>query len=158
MSQLIDLLPPEMLVEIFFHVIALNYRPRLRPSVFRSPFLITQICSSWRKLAHSSPQLWTQVTLHLHNSYRLDPYISMAKLCFSRAGTLPLSLTITCDSAGENENLVLPLVLPYVKRLADLNLELPFSHLHSFLNLPGGSWIVCRMFLSLHAILPIPPM
>lgn len=134
-------LPPELLSEVFFRVLPPKIASlrRLPPTIYQPPFVFCQICSAWRTVALNTPQLWSRVELHLPGT-ATHQYIAMTKMCFGRAGTLPLSLTITTETSdpGFTQNLVFDLVIPYANRIYDLNLELPSVHIESLFKLPRG--------------------
>ncbi|KAJ7023844.1 hypothetical protein C8F04DRAFT_1133442 [Mycena alexandri] len=58
-------MPPEVLGEIFSWTMSpvLDRLRRGRIDTSRSPWLLTQICSAWRRVAVSTPSLWSQVTI-----------------------------------------------------------------------------------------------
>ncbi|KAJ6471821.1 hypothetical protein C8R47DRAFT_744125 [Mycena vitilis] len=61
------------------------------------PLLLCHLCSAWRKLALSSPRLWTSLTIR--ESYRTYPYPAHrvcsegVKSWLARSGSLPLSIS-----------------------------------------------------------------
>jgi len=110
-------LPPDVLHEIFFHCLPTRHNPIVKYS--ESPLLLTRICSSWRAIALSSPQLWSKIHIPLPGdpsvsesnsgiirdetrlNDRLQRYASvMRSRChavrswLSRSGACPLSLSV----------------------------------------------------------------
>ncbi|KAH8817535.1 hypothetical protein DL96DRAFT_1471496, partial [Flagelloscypha sp. PMI_526] len=58
-------LVPEILVRIFLCLEEdVNAAVSSRKLYF-SPVIMSQVCSVWRVLAHSTPQLWTQITVNM---------------------------------------------------------------------------------------------
>ncbi|KAJ7587983.1 hypothetical protein C8J56DRAFT_755784, partial [Mycena floridula] len=53
-------IPPEILTEIFSRCITERYNPSSRSAI---PRILSQVCSSWRALAISSPALWTSINI-----------------------------------------------------------------------------------------------
>ncbi|KAF8874601.1 hypothetical protein BD779DRAFT_249504 [Infundibulicybe gibba] len=51
-------LPPEILGEIFLHCLPLGKRGTF--STRHAPWLLTKVCRSWRKVALSTPLLWSR--------------------------------------------------------------------------------------------------
>ena len=52
-------LPIEILQEIFIACLPTAHNPVM--SRWESPILLTQVCSSWRSVAHATPQLWKAI-------------------------------------------------------------------------------------------------
>ncbi|KIM41496.1 hypothetical protein M413DRAFT_72067, partial [Hebeloma cylindrosporum] len=52
-------LPRDVLHEIFLHCLPVHHNPVIKSS--QAPLLLTQICSSWRAIALSSPRLWSKI-------------------------------------------------------------------------------------------------
>lgn len=64
------------------------------PSKRTAPLVMTWVCSTWRNLALSFPQLWTSISLGTNGS-RPSEDIGILRLFLSRSGnTLPLSLIL----------------------------------------------------------------
>ena len=110
-------LSPDVLHEIFFHCL-----PTHHSSVMKSlepPLLLTQICSSWRVIALSSPRMWSKIHIPLPGDPRFSELTHeiiinetrlndrrrgfasvMRSRCdgvrdwLSRSGTCPLSLSV----------------------------------------------------------------
>ena len=106
---------PDILQEIFCHCIGQTY-PIL--SAMEAPMLLTRICSLWRSVALSSPQIWTRLHIPLPGDPRMssnygmndDRAVEVRRQIFSklmqlrcqavkdwldRSGSLPLSLSIS---------------------------------------------------------------
>ena len=110
-------LPPDVLHEIFFHCLPTHRNPVMKSS--ESPLLLTRICSSWRYIALSSPQIWSKIHIPLPGdpsfssgyglitdentlSKRRQRFAGVMRMrCdavrtwLSRSGTCPLSLSVT---------------------------------------------------------------
>ncbi|KAJ7747291.1 hypothetical protein B0H16DRAFT_1726062 [Mycena metata] len=101
----------ELLAQIFVHCL-----PRMplyqcnRPSPLWAPMLLAQVSRRWRRVALSTPRLWTSYTLL--NQFNL----SLFRLWMERSGASPLSLYADHDS--------LEVVFAYSRRFGSLNLDL----------------------------------
>ncbi|KAF7328379.1 F-box domain-containing protein [Mycena venus] len=118
-AQLVPALaiPYELTFKIF--LLCLPRYGRVRPTGETAPLLLAQICSHWRAVALSIPQLWTSIFLHFDRRVQYDgisslfgvhPYplpdtiVALVDLWFTRAAGFPLSITIT----SLDSSLVLP--------------------------------------------------
>lgn len=81
-----SVIPSEILGEIF--IACLPQYPR--PIITEAPLLLCRICTSWRRIALNTPQLWTFITLDQTKEVLKLPQV--AEKWFSLAGVLPLSL------------------------------------------------------------------
>ena len=119
-------LPPDVLREIFFHCLPTHRNPFMKSS--ESPLLLTQICSSWRAIALSSPRIWSKVYIPFpgdpscspsHGVINDETILSIRRQSISRvlrlrcdavrgwlsrSGTCPLSLSISYPSAPVEES------------------------------------------------------
>jgi hypothetical protein len=102
MTPPIRRLPPELLTEIFLHCLPQFVQPH--PN--KAPLLLTQICSWWRCVCISSPQIWSslelvykvcETTSNLHDSKRNTE--ALVDLWLSRSGDCPLSLSLQEDAS-----------------------------------------------------------
>jgi hypothetical protein len=129
-------LPCEITSHIFIHCLASDQQPEkeLTPSLNRAPLLLLQVCTEWRSIAISTPQLWD----HIHLDFEAFPLLATCKSAapavaasveawFSRASQRPLSLAIVGSELG-NEKLVTSVVcavLPlYTSKIRRLSLQL----------------------------------
>ncbi|CAE6451860.1 unnamed protein product [Rhizoctonia solani] len=103
-------LPLEIITHIFHLVIAsqpclthrtTSYEPIIKYPQY--PDSLTQICSSWRRIAINSPALWSHIDIALDHS--LNPSLfERANVYAARAGLYPLSIHISnTRSAREHE-------------------------------------------------------
>ena len=97
-------LPPELLREAFIlalptdEEILKRSQPDLRPQ--STPFTFCAVCSLWRSLAFSTPQLWQQVFVYISacTGRRLARRKAVGLVQWiSRALSLPLTLFMFCD-------------------------------------------------------------
>jgi hypothetical protein len=129
-------LPPELVSEIF---LATPFEDR---AAMRKVYL--QICSVWRRIAISTPRLWTTISLVLIE-HKFDTQMSYIRTLCERAGQLPVSISLYSDDnhslrakCSINQNPI-PTLTPYVSRIKDLSLSLSETGAESFYQLPEGS-------------------
>ncbi|KAF5309779.1 hypothetical protein D9611_013600 [Ephemerocybe angulata] len=131
-------LPPELLVEIFFHSVSGKNAV--------TPYLLGKICREWRALVFDSCSLWQVLELKLKPNH--DTQLSLLEEWVSRAGILPLTVTICYPtSAGPSEpskhpGLLKPILSLPSTRVSSLWLaDLPWGFFFavSAAN-PVGSW------------------
>lgn len=98
-------LPVETLSEIFMACYPLNDRDQWASN---SPLLLGSICSAWRAVALSTPQLWCTISLDTHNKgYYMDNLI-LFREWLARTGEQPLSLALR--HAPEHSSSMVPSV------------------------------------------------
>lgn len=94
-------LPAELLGVVF--VFCLPNSSFVLPEKRHAPLLLTRICSSWRTIALSTPELWSRLRIVHHVNGRgqrklndIDHIIApFMALWLSRSGSFPLSISIT---------------------------------------------------------------
>lgn len=68
----IQRLPSEVLSEIF---LALPHIPNVEPfAIINSPVLLARVCSQWRDVAISTPQLWDIINLSVDDALNIKPF------------------------------------------------------------------------------------
>ncbi|KAJ7076514.1 hypothetical protein C8R43DRAFT_859382, partial [Mycena crocata] len=82
-------LPPEISGEIFRLCVAPTDTP---PSGRYAPLMCLNVCRAWSDIAHTTPHLWTEITVSPGRDWRLKE--PMAEAWFARSGSLPVSLTV----------------------------------------------------------------
>ncbi|KAF9525544.1 hypothetical protein CPB83DRAFT_859453 [Crepidotus variabilis] len=101
-------IPEDILREIFLRCLPDTHDAVIHPN--ESPILLTHICSSWRRVALSTPLLWSTIHLPLYNSPSFYPPIPpptsteleenvqarerVIQTWLDRSSTCPLSLTL----------------------------------------------------------------
>ncbi|KAK6967085.1 F-box domain-containing protein [Favolaschia claudopus] len=107
--------PYELTSKIF--LLCLPRNTRVRPNPRTAPLLLAQICSRWRVIALSLPELWNSLFLDFDRrvqydgisamlgfeSYPVEATIVTLVYCWlSRAASYPLSITITCTDPSRS--------------------------------------------------------
>jgi hypothetical protein len=130
-------LPPEIVQEIFRHCMAFNY-PDEPPSSSTAPLLLTQICSAWRKIALSTPDLWKNVVLEFIGVSAVEKVQELAKLWIERCGSLPYAIKLSSHlpQGFQMSNPLHDLLRHKPTSISALDLELPAEYLQHFNNLP----------------------
>lgn len=108
-SSLTQRLPVELLSKIFVHCL-----PRdsyLIPAAKDAPLLICSVCRLWRRIAFSTPRLWTSFHLFTTGLNQEDVAatdapcgpVHLHDLWSARSGTLPLSLALFVAQRNDEE-------------------------------------------------------
>lgn len=117
-------LPIDIWEEIFVRCLPQSDDPNY--TVHTAPLLLCRICGDWRKVAISSPNLWTSmgVVVSLGKS---RPPVEMVAQWLERSGTLPLTLSLLQINEAEDNRLaageVLEIFKKYIHRWQDIRLN-----------------------------------
>lgn len=132
-------LPLELLSEIFFCV--LGYHDNDDPAVMRSLFLLCRVCSRWRALAFSTPQLWTNMFFSIPEKGPItDDLFAMIDDCLPRSA--PHHFRLQFDTLNyatrppNNVSALLHTLIPFLDRLRSLRMSLPEEALLAFSDFP----------------------
>ncbi|KAJ3560142.1 hypothetical protein NP233_g11026 [Leucocoprinus birnbaumii] len=123
-------LPDDILQEIFNHSLPMAHNAIM--SVQQAPLLLGRVCSRWRVVAYSTPQLWTSIRIVASHSgpfknpeersrVRLEAVTSW----LSRSCTLPLSISLV-----DNNRTVLYEGASHPTQPYPLELDVILPHLH----------------------------
>jgi hypothetical protein len=92
-------LPPEIVANIFTNLLPVDVDAAYGVSVRRprhhsitNPLSLGAVCTAWRAIAWSTPQLWTSISLCL--TYITEPRCTILRDWLSRSGELPLYIYI----------------------------------------------------------------
>ncbi|KAF8155533.1 hypothetical protein B0H34DRAFT_499244 [Crassisporium funariophilum] len=108
-SLILHILPPEIIADIFLFCIpplilqegstepveegSTDQREEGSTDTSRfTPLELGSVCSSWRKIAWSTPSLWSSLALHFTNTHVAPLQILLLEQWLSRSGSLPLSM------------------------------------------------------------------
>ncbi|KAJ7623762.1 hypothetical protein FB45DRAFT_926680 [Roridomyces roridus] len=124
----IHTLPPEIMSEIFTHVLP-PYPLRPRANGFDSPTLLSHVCRSWREIALSTPRLWRAIAIHLSGLLSCPAKVHMLETWLQRSQCCPLSISIRAGSHTKISLLdrVLPTLFAQCHRWEYLRLVGPFD-------------------------------
>ncbi|KAJ3724139.1 hypothetical protein DFJ43DRAFT_1123723 [Lentinula guzmanii] len=98
-------LPPELLTEIFVHLIApINERyyrysiyscyPRVDALHQSSPIVLSHVCRKWRSVALSTPQLWSTISVPHRTPLGCFNYANLVERCITHSRVSPLYITL----------------------------------------------------------------
>ncbi|KAF9448853.1 hypothetical protein P691DRAFT_704278 [Macrolepiota fuliginosa MF-IS2] len=139
-------LPPELVRKIFIQCAA--DLPIDKPPSHRTPPLsLTQICSGWRDVALTTPELWSRFMFRVDCPEDVTGFKELVHLWFRRSHTRPLSLVLstTCQP-GAIPNPLLDTLQSYTENIASLDLDIPTPYLSALAEYPQDS------FTCLHSI------
>lgn len=103
----INRLPPDILGQVVFvyclptlNTIAEFYNSTSSRYRKQAPLTLCGVCHSWRILALSIPELWSQLAVRIENRRKATavtrPHLHLVRLWLDRSGDVPLSLSL-CD-------------------------------------------------------------
>ncbi|KAF7337410.1 F-box domain-containing protein [Mycena sanguinolenta] len=89
----INRLPPEILSLVFLYTLLPPTAPPPRQVVLAAPWLVSQVCKHWRRVALASHELWSFPAIHLYPNQS----ISQLNLHLSRSGNVRLHPTLAAE-------------------------------------------------------------
>lgn len=131
-------IPPELLQEVFVRCLPESSRNCVMHAR-EAPLLLTCICSGWREIAISTPELWSSLhivapprfrTQGAVTNFRMRLLVQNARQWLLRSGTRPLHVSLYIEEWDVND--FLPLIEslePFVRRFKRLELIVPESFL-----------------------------
>lgn len=153
-NQLVPLhrLPTEILSEIFTLYCCSNEKEIIQNSLPLQDVLC-QVCSRWRRIAHSLPRLWTELTIAMVHG-QFPHHVSMGQEWLQRSGSLPVGITFDVQEdddrsdsgdTGRRSTAHLPVprrivqdcVRPFLHRCTYLVLRLRVDDLMDLFDLPA---------------------
>ncbi|KAJ6565370.1 hypothetical protein B0H10DRAFT_2113122 [Mycena sp. CBHHK59/15] len=111
-------LPPEITMEVFRCCLPSDSMPR--PSPFKAPLLLAQICRQWRRIALNTPNLWRSLVFGDESS------VEILKLWLSRAGNLPLNYSLHCTNPSRAGALIETIIL-HSHQWQDVSFGIPLT-------------------------------
>ena len=133
-------LPPELLQKIFTHCLVAD---RNRVDAFKSrkkaPILLGHVCSSWRRLAMSTPELWSSLrvivpdlqSLKAYGTDTLSQHGKLVERWLELSGHHPLSISFSCRPVENMQEVDLAaaslfqILIAFSQRWKNLDLCLP---------------------------------
>ncbi|KAJ7153805.1 hypothetical protein C8R46DRAFT_1006468 [Mycena filopes] len=152
-------LPEDVIREIFLACLPSRGNPVM--SAREAPMLLVQVCSNWRKIAFSTPQLWSALHVVVPNVGRLRELGAAVDTWLTRSGVLPLSITLAvsaaCEPGSDNVATMIDVLANFSQRWKRVKITLsprtiltPITNLHAsdvpilesiaFTSIGSGSW------------------
>jgi len=135
----IDRLPYELLLRIFHFAVAFEnplwpYRPSRRTGA--SPFVLSQVCTTWRQLAIQSGSLWTKFDINV-SWYCISGYllVEQMRLFLERSGGSPIVFRLNLKPLDPE--------LPPILRIENVLVQGRYGRfraIYNFLSLIGLRW------------------
>jgi len=146
-------MPPETVGQVFMlclpDPIRWGLQSSIPPNPLIAPLLLCNICSSWRAVALSMPQLWTSISAISGTGIRSRPHLNLIQLWLDRSGMCPLSFSVEhSDNAGEDESIgdegegesiaesILDMFIPHFSRWQRIKLVFTTTFPKSLLQFP----------------------
>ena len=125
----IDSLPNELLSPIFLDCLTERVLIRVPLDLNQPPWILSRVCSKWRAVAFSAPNLWSYLQIQIvpTNSRSFQNHEKNMKDILQRSGRALLSLSLTSVYNNFNPDELHALV-PHLPRLRELDI----------VGLPGG--------------------
>jgi hypothetical protein len=134
----IEVLPPELLAEIFVHCLPSRSWVPESPRIYEAPMLLCQVCSYWRELAISLPFLWSSLRGYMDVSNRAQlSHLLLYQLWIERSRTRPLSLYIDLDSSDPSTSFLMNLFLAEIHRWGDIVFYFDYRPAKDFFAIDG---------------------
>lgn len=143
------ILPPELVRKIFIYCAE---EPPITwpPSPSRLPLSLAQICSGWREVALSTPELWSNINFRASSFMGVEKFKELAELWLSRCGVKPASLAFTTSCHPERfSNPLGDVIVQNTSRIGSLELHLPTTLFNAFSDYPPEAFPQLRA-LRLH--------
>lgn len=130
------LLPPELVRRIFL-LCTEGYNVKASPSPNIAPLSLAQICSGWREVAVTTPELWKDIAFQADSPRSITNFKELAQVWFSRCYTKPVSLAFSSNCQLETaQNLLLDVVAPYSTYIESLELRVATAFFRAFTEYP----------------------
>lgn len=123
-------LPPELVKEIFLFCLPEQRKAAMSSS--EAPVLLGRICSAWRHISLTTPQLWSSIHIVVPNHRdKTRRRAQGVQTWLAQAGLLPLSISIIDSNGPEDQNrdatLLVKCLIPFSRRWNQIDLRLPQS-------------------------------
>jgi hypothetical protein len=117
-------LPAEILVEIFR--LALDTWTYMRKQRIQKVQALSHVCAYWRRVAHTTPRLWTEVLFTRLDKMPKSDYMACMKGWLERSAPMPIAvnLEITGKARDAGEALM-DIIATAAHRWSDVDLTLP---------------------------------
>lgn len=126
-------LPVEIISEVFSFCLP-TFDPKSdipNPGDAFTPFVFGAVCASWRRIAWSTPMLWSTLTFRLTSPLNIHTQVNLLEEWLARSGQLPLSIRLTSSDdfswTGVSSEGVIQAIRKHAHRWHDLIIHLPSS-------------------------------
>ncbi|KAJ6455425.1 hypothetical protein C8R45DRAFT_1082475 [Mycena sanguinolenta] len=117
-------LPAELLAEIFLLVRDDDYL-FWRKRIIQRVQALCQVCAYWRRVAHTTPRLWTErLTINLAKT-PTAAYVSHVKEWLGRSAPIQIPVDLKISSKGVDAGPLIDVMTNIVHRWGSANLDLP---------------------------------
>ncbi|KAJ6577075.1 hypothetical protein DFH09DRAFT_980432 [Mycena vulgaris] len=152
-------LPEDVVREIFLACLPSSGNAVM--SAREAPLLLGQVCSSWRRIAFTTPQLWASLHVVVPSLSSLRRMMGAVDAWLSRSGVLPLSITLAvsraCEPGSDNVATMIDVLANFSPRWRRVKITLsphtiltPLTNLHAsdvpmlesiaFSSIGSGTW------------------
>ncbi|KAJ7355936.1 hypothetical protein DFH08DRAFT_955373 [Mycena albidolilacea] len=128
--------PIEIFAEIF--VLCLPTARFTAPSLTAAPLAVSGVCHRWRQAALATPELWNSLSLDAKWVTPDSSYVEFCTEWISRAGSLPLSLSLKATESPYYTNTLLNLVRELSPQWQDVELDL--GAMKQIMTFPPGDY------------------
>jgi hypothetical protein len=144
--SLIRKLPIDILQEIFIACLPTAHNPVM--SRWEPPILLTQICSSWRNVAHATPQLWKSIHIAISFSENFssmtveqhsDRRSEAVQEWLSRSAAYPLDISLGPLGTGDLDTFydkIIDSLIHFSERWREIWFSAPYQALVPITSLP----------------------
>ena len=133
-------LPIEILQEIFIACLPTAHNPV--SSRWEPPILLTQICSSWRIIAHATPQLWKSIHIRVDFPCGADRHSEALQEWLTRSVAYPLNISVGAVDHWETSDLdefydnIIDTLIQFSERWKEVYFAAPYQALVPIISLP----------------------
>nr|KAJ7811393.1 hypothetical protein B0H14DRAFT_1471614 [Mycena olivaceomarginata] len=128
--------PTEIFAEIF--VLCLPTARFMVPSLTAAPLAVSGVCHQWREAALATPELWKSLSLDAKWVTPDSSYVDLCTEWISRAGSLPLSLSLKATASPDCTNTLLNLLRELSPQWQDVELDL--GAMKQIMTFPPGDY------------------
>ena len=150
-------LPIDILQEIFIACLPTDYNPDM--SRRQPPILLTQICSSWRNVAHATPQLWKSIVIDVPcNSpsmtmEHIERFSEAIQEWLTKSADFPLHIVFDSDNWGASGanavrfcDKIIDSLIRFSERWRVIRLSIPYQALKPITSLPPSNFPILEIF------------
>ena len=135
-SSILRQLPPDVTSTIFEFCLPDFTDNQLSPYTEEDlsiPLSLGAICSYWRDIAWSTPNLWSSFVVCIKREHDLHIFTGIAEEWLARSGQLPLSICVFSEYRGyKGISALADIINQYSNRWSDLDLYVPDAYYQDF--------------------------